>query len=342
MSSEHGVEAIRWCDGELSLLDQRLLAQREDYLPIPDCETAARAIADLVVRGAPAIGITAAYAVVLAARRHGPATPAFGADLERLAAARPTAVNLRWAVERLADLARDGADADDLEAEARRLHADDIAANRAMGRLGAAELGQDVSVLTHCNTGALATGGFGTALGVIRTAWAEGRLNEVFAGETRPWLQGSRLTAWELAREGIPVSLVLEGAVAALFARRAVDWLVVGADRIVANGDVANKIGTYAAAIHARHHGARVMVVAPRSTIDRDSASGAAIPIEERHPEEVTHYAGRQVAATGAGAWNPVFDVTPNALIDVIVTEAGVARPPFDVALAALFESPAE
>lgn len=324
--------AVRWADGTLYLLDQRLLPATERALAIRSAEEAAEAIRDLVVRGAPAIGITAAYAVVLAARAAGGEPgEALAASLQHLRQARPTAVNLAWAIDRMERrIAASGrADPDELLAEARTIHAEDIAANRAMGKLGAALLEPGASVLTHCNTGSLATGGFGTALGVIRAAREAGRLGCVYAGETRPWLQGARLTAWELQRDGVAVDLVIEGAVASLFRAGRVQWLVVGADRIVANGDVANKIGTYSAAIHARQHGGKVMVVAPSTTVDLAIPSGDAIPIEHRSPDEVLGLAGRRIAAAGAGAWNPVFDVTPAALIDYIVTERGVAEPPF-------------
>ncbi|OOG25178.1 S-methyl-5-thioribose-1-phosphate isomerase [Thioalkalivibrio denitrificans] len=328
------VRAVQWSGNHLRLLDQRLLPAETVYLDIRDAGAVAEAIRDMVVRGAPAIGITAAYGVVLAAR----ALPADTADwpaalepdMQRLAAARPTAVNLFWALARMRGVLEAGATdvPAALEEEARRIHDEDLAANRRMGELGAALLGGSDAVLTHCNTGSLATGGYGTALGVIRSAFENNRISRVYADETRPWLQGSRLTAWELVQDGIPVDLVCEGAAASLMRQGRVSWVVVGADRIAANGDTANKIGTYALAVLARHHGVRFMVVAPTSTIDMDTPDGAGIPIEERPPAEVLSLAGHPVAADGAGAWNPAFDVTPADLIDAIVTERGVVERP--------------
>jgi methylthioribose-1-phosphate isomerase len=239
-------------------------------------------------------------------------------------------VNLGWALDRVSRCL-DGVHGDPgpvLLALARDIHAQDVAANRRMGELGAALIASGSGVLTHCNTGSLATGGYGTALGVIRSAWAAGRLGAVFAAETRPWLQGARLTAWELVQDGIPVDLLVDGAAAHLMKTGRVQWLIVGADRIAANGDVANKIGTYAAAVAARYHGVKVMVAAPCSTVDLSTASGDDIPIEIRPAAEVLGLAGQAVAAAGAGAWNPAFDVTPAALVDAIVTERGVVEHP--------------
>lgn len=327
-----GFQAIRFDHGRLELLDQRRLPQREEWLVITDAPAAAGAIRDLVVRGAPAIGITAAYAAVVAARQcRGDAT-AWRRDLERLVAARPTAVNLGWAVARMADLAeRSGrVDADELLGEARRIHAEDIEANRAMARAGAAVIESGSGVLTHCNTGSLATGGIGTALGVIAEGWRQGRLERVFANETRPWLQGSRLTAWELARLGIPFRVIVEGAAATLMASGAVDWVVTGADRIAANGDVANKIGTCSLAVIARHYGVGMMVVAPSSTVDAQLDSGSGIEIEQRDSAEIWRAAGLDAAPEGFDAFNPVFDITPANLVDCIVTEHGARFPPFD------------
>ena len=336
------IRPIAWRDGRLWLLDQRLLPAEETYLEYTECAAVAAAITDMVVRGAPAIGVTAAYACVLAARQRFAEDPddwrvPFNADLDELAAARPTAVNLRWAVTRMAGVATgDGDPEPALLAEAHALHDADLAANHAMGRLGAGLL-DGGAVLTHCNAGALATAGFGTALGVIRQAHADGRLEHVYADETRPWLQGARLTAWELAHDGIPTTLLCEGAAAALLREGRVKWVVVGADRVAANGDAANKIGTYGLAVLARHHGVRFMVVAPTSTIDRSAVDGAAIPIEQRSADEVLGCAGRPIAAAGVGAWNPAFDVTPAALIDALVTERGVVESPTPEGIAALF-----
>lgn len=327
------MNAIRWMNGTLQLLDQRKLPHLVEYLELTTAAAVSDAIRDMVVRGAPAIGITAAYGVVLSARQHYRATPdnwreLMRGDMARLLAARPTAVNLRWAMERLGALADtlQGDPVPALTAEAGRIHDDDIAANRHMGELGAAYI--DGEVLTHCNTGSLATGGYGTALGVIRSAWAGGKLQQVFADETRPWMQGSRLTAWELVQDNIPVTLICEGAAGALMRQGGLKWVIVGADRVVANGDVANKIGTYNLAVNARHHGLGFMVVAPTSTIDLQTASGEGIEIESRAEAEVLAVRGERIAAAGAGAWNPVFDVTPAALVDVLVTERGVVERP--------------
>jgi methylthioribose-1-phosphate isomerase len=338
------VRAVYWTGDHLRLLDQRVLPRESVYLDIPDAAATAQAIRDMVVRGAPAIGITAAYGVVMAARALPPDTAdwlvALKPDLERLAAARPTAVNLFWALARMRRvIGAGGADVPGrLEAEARRIHEEDVAANRRMGELGAALMDPAEAVLTHCNTGSLATGGYGTALGVIRSAYGQKRIGRVYADETRPWLQGSRLTAWELVQDGIPVDLICEGAAASLMRAGRVGWVVVGADRIAANGDTANKIGTYALAVLARHHGVRFMVVAPTSTIDMDTPDGAGIPIEERAAAEVLSLAGRPVAAEGAGAWNPAFDVTPAELIDAIVTERGVVERPDRAKMTALMK----
>ncbi len=340
------VDPIAWRDGALRLLDQRLLPAEERYV---DCATAAAVVAairQMVVRGAPAIGIAGAYAMVLAAREAWARAGVrwredWRADVAAIRDARPTAVNLAWAVERmLAAAAAVGADdpVPALLAGAQALHADDLAANRRMGRLGAELLAPGAVVMTHCNAGALATAGHGTALGVIRDAHAAGRVRQVFATETRPWLQGARLTAWELSREGIPVRLVTDGAAAHVMRTQGVSWVIVGADRVAANGDVANKIGTYALAIAARAHGARLMVVAPLSTFDPATPDGAAIHIEERGDEEITTIGGQRYAPAGVGAYNPVFDVTPADLIDVLVTEAGIVEHPDRARLAALVE----
>jgi len=329
------IRPIQWQDDRLLLLDQRKLPWEVTYLECRTAEQVAAAIRDMVVRGAPAIGITAAYGVVLAVQQHYPRNlanwqEAMRVDLDRLADSRPTAVNLFWALARMQQvMASNPAEpAVALLAEAKTIHDEDIAANRRMGKLGAALIEAKAGVLTHCNTGSLATGGFGTALGVIRQAWSEHRLNAVYADETRPWLQGARLTAWELVQDGIPVDLIVEGAAAALLRSGKVQWVIVGSDRIAANGDVANKIGTYSLAVNARHHGVKFMVVAPSTTVDMATADGAAIPIETRNATEVLTLAGQPVAAKGAGAWNPVFDVTPAELIDAIVTERGVVLEP--------------
>jgi methylthioribose-1-phosphate isomerase len=339
------VRAVEWRNGRLWLLDQRRLPAQEAHVVLSQARAVAEAIRDMVVRGAPAIGITAAYGVVLAVRARYEADPgnwkgALQEDLALLAAARPTAVNLSWALERMrrrmATIAGDPLP--EVLDEARRIHAEDIAANRQMGALGAQLIVAGSNVLTHCNTGSLATGGYGTALGVIRSAYGAGKIRRIYADETRPWLQGARLTAWELLREGIPVTLIADGAAAYLLAQGDVGWVIVGADRIAANGDVANKIGTYALAIAARHHGVRFMVVAPSSTIDASLSSGRDIPIEIRPQDEILSLSDRPVAAPGADAWNPAFDVTPAALVDAIVTERGVVLAPEPGKMSSLLE----
>jgi methylthioribose-1-phosphate isomerase len=346
MRGDHdSIRAVSWERGALQLLDQRLLPTQEEYLRLDDSAAVAAAIRQMVVRGAPAIGISAGYAAVLAARNRFAENAAgwrtgFEQDLAILQQARPTAVNLQWALQRMRSKA-DGLEGDPVPAlleEARAIHQEDIRANRTMGELGAAFIEAGSAVLTHCNTGSLATGGYGTALGVIRSAWAAGRLTGVFADETRPWLQGARLTAWELVRDAIPVTLLVDGAAAHLMKQGRVQWVIVGSDRIAANGDVANKIGTYSAAVAARHHGVKFMVVAPGSTVDMRVASGGEIPIETRPASEVLEFGGRNVAAAGAEAWNPAFDVTPAELVDVIVTERGVVEQPDRVKMAALME----
>jgi methylthioribose-1-phosphate isomerase len=330
------VRALRFDAAGFSLLDQRALPLASNWLPMADVDAVVDAIRALVVRGAPAIGIAAAYGLVLAARQHAglpliERAAAFAAAAASLRAARPTAVNLMWAVDRM--LARCGADPQPLtvQREAEAIDTEDLAANYRMAAIGASYIEAGSGVLTHCNTGSLATAGLGTALGVIRAAYAQGKVPQVYAGETRPWLQGARLTAWELLEDGIPACLIADGAGAYLMSLGRARWVIVGADRICANGDTANKIGTLSLAVAARQFGARTMVVAPTSTVDFATANGNAIHIEERDPRELTEYAGARVAAPGVQAWNPVFDVTPAALIDVIVTERGaVERPDAD------------
>jgi methylthioribose-1-phosphate isomerase len=310
------VEPLRWEDGVLLLLDQRALPGEERWIRCETAEQVAGCIRTLAVRGAPAIGIAAAYAMALAASR--------GEDLEAAAAmlraTRPTAVNLGWALDRALE-AGDG----DLLALARQVHADQLDADRRLARLGAERFEPGDRALTHCNAGALATGGYGTAGGVLRAAWEAGRLTEVWVDETRPLLQGARLTAWELARAGIPHRVVTDSAAGSLLAAGAVDRVVVGADRIAANGDVANKIGTYPLAVLAARHGVPFYVAAPISTIDRATPTGASIPIEERDPAEVA-----------PGAFNPAFDVTPAELVGAIFTEAGTLEPPYAQAIASV------
>jgi len=344
LDQHDSIRAVAYTDGVLRLLDQRELPTRETYVECRNAQDVTVAIRDLTVRGAPAIGIAAAWGVVLqAGLLDGAGEPVSATALENaivgLNAARPTAVNLAWALARMRRvLARGGAQPlAALEAEAKAIQDEDLAANKHMGELGAASLGTDVGVLTHCNTGSLATAGFGTALGVVRAGFAQGRIRRVFAGETRPWLQGARLTMWELVRDRIPAKLIADSAAAHLMKSGAIQWVIVGADRIVANGDSANKIGTYQLAISARRHGVKFMVVAPSSTVDMATASGDDIEIEMRDSAELLSFAGKRTVVDGADAWNPVFDVTPAELIDVIVTERGIVENPDAATMKRLF-----
>jgi methylthioribose-1-phosphate isomerase len=305
------VEPIRWKGDSLELLDQRLLPDQTVYVTCRSAAEVAQAIRDMVVRGAPAIGCAAAFGVVLDKGKK----EAF----DILAKSRPTAVNLFWALERMKR-------AKDLKAEAQAIFAEDLAANRAMGKLGAKLISRGSRILTHCNTGALATAGHGTALGVIRSS--KGKKISVIACETRPYLQGARLTAYECMQEGIPCTLVTDGMAGHLMSRGEVDVVIVGADRIAANGDVANKIGTYTLAVLARRHGIPFYVAAPLSTFDRKISRGSKIPIEERPPEEVTGYRGARWAPEGVAVRNPAFDVTPAELVSGIITERGVVLKP--------------
>lgn len=340
------IRPILWTGDTLELLDQRKLPFVVEHVTCTTSDEVAEAIHALTVRGAPAIGIAAAWGAVLGAREieaeNGEAAlmklePA----LQRLNAARPTAVNLAWALARMRRvLATSGADwREVLAREAQAIAEEDLAANRHMGALGADLIAPGSGVMTHCNTGSLATAGFGTALGVIRAGMAQGRIGKVFAGETRPWLQGARLTVWELQQDGIDATLIADSAAAHLMKTGAVQWIVVGADRICANGDTANKIGTYQLAIAARHHGVKFMVVAPSSTVDMDTPSGDLIEIEQRDPGELFGVGGSRTVAEGIQAWNPVFDVTPGELIDAIVTEQGVVERPTTASMQALFNA---
>ncbi len=326
------VRALHWTGNALRLLDQRKLPSAIEYEEFDSALGVAEAIRTMRVRGAPAIGIAAAFGVVLAAARRYAENPntwkeTINADFDILAASRPTAVNLFWALAEMRKaIASCGADPSALAAVAQAIHADDIAANHRMGDLGAELLKGSSGVLTHCNTGSLATGGYGTALGVIRSAYPLG-VRIIYACETRPWLQGARLTVWELEQDRIPATLIADSAAAWLMSLGAVQWVIVGADRIAANGDAANKIGTYCHAVNARHHRVKFMVVAPTSTIDWNISSGGEIEIEEReHKELLDDYFHRDESVIGA--WNPVFDVTPASLIDAIVTEKGVVLNP--------------
>jgi methylthioribose-1-phosphate isomerase len=316
-------------DDAVVMLDQRRLPLEESYVTLRSAEQVAEAITSMVVRGAPAIGIAAAYGMVLAARSAHPLEDA----AVRLKAARPTAVNLAWAVDRMLEGARDP---EALAERARQIHRDDVAANRTLGRIGAERIPDGARILTHCNAGALATGGYGTALGVIRAAHAANKHISVIADETRPYLQGSRLTAWELMRDGIPVEVVADSSAGWLLQRGAIDLIVVGADRIARNGDVANKIGTYGVACLAHAHGRPFYVAAPWSTVDVGCASGEKIPIEERAPAEVTELERVRIAPPGVGARNPAFDVTPARLIGAVFTERGAIEPVAEASLLAL------
>jgi methylthioribose-1-phosphate isomerase len=326
------VQALQWTGDALKVLDQRRLPEHIVYDDCKDANDVANAIISMRVRGAPAIGIAAAYGVVLSVRKHYAQSNHWRqkvvADIDLLAKSRPTAVNLFWALDQMkVTLAQQSINPlEGILACAEKIHAEDIAANHKMGELGADLLTGAKGVLTHCNTGALATGGYGTALGVIRSAYRRQPL-AVFADETRPWLQGTRLTAWELSQEGIPVTLIADSAAAWLMKTGAVDWVVVGADRITANGDVANKIGTYSLAVLAKEHGVKLMVVAPMSTIDWGINQGDQIKIEERNPRELLPDCYLE-EDSGVSAWNPVFDVTPVELISAIVTERGVVLNP--------------
>lgn len=339
------LQPLIWQDGALLLLDQTMLPAREEWVTVHDTDGAIEAIRAMRVRGAPAIGIAAAYAMALAARSIGsPAMPAFLDELNehaaRIAAARPTAVNLGWAVQSCLEAARTCTSpaqaAGRVLALAHAMREQDIEANRAIGRNGAALMPESGGILTHCNTGALATAGYGTALGVIRAAWESGKRVRVFCTETRPWLQGARLTAWEIARLGIPATLIVDSAAGALMASGQVAAVVTGADRIAANGDTANKIGTYSLAALAAANGVPFYVAAPFSTVDPGVQRGEDIPLEERPAVEVTSLGGHPIAAEGIAVWNPVFDVTPAGLITAIITEHGVLRPPYEERLRAL------
>lgn len=316
-------KAIDWHNQQLHLLDQRLLPTSQTVHSYNNAAQVAEAITSMVVRGAPAIGIAAAYGYALDALANKDLDEAY----RILAASRPTAINLFWALERMRCLKN--ATAIELVAEAQAIHAEDLAANLAMGQFGASLISHDSLIYTHCNTGALATGGHGTALGIIRSAFKEGNIKQVYAGETRPWLQGARLTAWELQQEGIPATLVCDNAAAHLFKQQPINWVIVGADRIAANGDTANKIGTYSLAVLAQYHQVKFMVAAPSSSFDLSLENGQHIPIEQRPSSEVTEFQGKTVAPIDMPALNPSFDVTPADLIDAIVTEKGIIYPPF-------------
>ncbi|MDX9822300.1 MAG: S-methyl-5-thioribose-1-phosphate isomerase [Syntrophales bacterium] len=338
------VRPIIWRDDAVVLIDQNALPLQERELLCREYGEVVAAIKDLTVRGAPAIGIAAAFGIALGMRRLGALPPGrarsgFQEICGAFARSRPTARNLFWAIERMgrrfdAACAEGTAGIGDaLLAEARAILEEDVAANRRLGRFGSPFLRDGDAILTHCNAGALATGGYGTALGVIRAAHEEGKRISVFVDETRPVLQGARLTAWELRKEGIPFTLVADNMAGTLMKQGRIQLVIVGADRIAANGDAANKIGTYPLAVLARAHGIPFYVAAPRSTIDLSLGSGDEIPIEERNPEEILSLRGVRIAEEGIDVYNPAFDVTPASLVTAIITEAGVANPPSEAAL---------
>ena len=343
------IPTLTWTPEGVRFLDQTRLPLEESYVLAATAGQVADAIVTMIVRGAPAIGVSAAYGVALGARNTGAKTasefaPEFERICARLAATRPTAVNLFWAIDRMkllfSRLLASGTSLaqiqEQLLAEAHAMVQEDIAACKAMGAYGAALMPEEGGVLTHCNAGALASCGYGMALGVIRAAVERGKKIHVYADETRPFLQGSRLTAWELMADHIPTTVICDNMAASLMRQGKIQAVVVGADRIAANGDTANKIGTYNVAILAREHGIPFYVAAPWSTIDLATATGDSIPIEERPAKEVTHFAGKQVTPDGVGIRNPAFDVTPAKYIAAIVTERGVLRPPYAEALKAM------
>jgi methylthioribose-1-phosphate isomerase len=337
---------IEWQSDGVVMVDQRKLPGREVYVRCRTAAEVARAIKTMVIRGAPAIGVAAAMGLALGVRRsRAQGTRALAVEFNKmcdlLASTRPTAVNLFWAIDRMKRSFSAGAQAGEsvaelgarLEREAIAIHDEDVESCRAMGRFGAEVVPSPARILTHCNAGALATAGYGTALGVIRAAAAQGKVTQVFADETRPFLQGARLTAWELVRDAVPTTVITDSMAGALMKSGQIDFVVVGADRIAANGDFANKIGTYTVAMMAQAHGVPFYVAAPLSTVDLDTPDGAHIPIEQRNPREITHLGSQQLAPAGASIWNPAFDVTPAHLVSGIITEQGIARAPFTPAL---------
>lgn len=347
--NEDAVQTLRWADGHLEMIDQRVLPARFEYQCCANASEVAQGIRSMVVRGAPAIGCAAAYGIALESNALcGTSRERFTAGLREafsvLAASRPTAVNLSWALQRMlgAWLAVEGRENHEvaacLLAQAHEISAEDIRNNRTLGSHGATLLADGTRVLTHCNAGALATAGHGTALGVIRSAVAQGKRISVIADETRPFLQGARLTAWEMVQEDIPVTLITDNMAGHLMSQGEVDAVVVGTDRVAANGDVANKIGTYMVAVLAQRHGIPFYVACPLSTIDLTVPSGALIPIEERSPQEVTGFRDCQWAASGVRVRNPAFDVTPAELITALITEKGVIRQPDQARIASLFD----
>ncbi|BDE88324.1 MULTISPECIES: S-methyl-5-thioribose-1-phosphate isomerase [Intestinimonas] len=340
------MDAIRWQGNSLALLDQTRLPVEEVWNTYTDYRKVADAIRRLVVRGAPAIGVAAAYALCLAAMEYKGQNPeefqkSMAAASAELAASRPTAVNLFWALDRMGlALGAAGCGAEALPIlirEAEAIHREDVAMNRAIGAAGAAIVPHGARILTHCNAGAIATGGYGTALGVVRSAFTQGKVEMVYCDETRPLLQGARLTAWELVKDGIPATLITDNMAASLMAQGKIDLVLLGCDRMAANGDFANKIGTYGVAVLAHYHGIPFYSVLPSSTIDLSIPDGSHIPIEQREASEVTHFAGVRTAPEGVGVYNPAFDVTPHRLLTGIITEKGVIHPPFAEQLAERF-----
>ncbi len=341
------VETIQWTDAGVVMIDQRLLPRQEVYVTCSDYREVAEAIRSMVIRGAPAIGVAAAMGVAIGVQKASASVldAEFDEICRTLAATRPTAVNLFWAIERMRSVYASvrGRALDEIRArlidEACRMHAEDVAINRSMGTHGAPLVPDGKTVLTHCNAGALATAGYGTALGVIRAAVEAGKRIDVFADETRPFLQGARLTAWELERDGIPTTLITDNMAGHFLRSGRIGCVLVGADRIAANGDVANKIGTYSVAVLAHENGVPFYVAAPISTLDLSLASGDAIPIEERPATEVNEISGVPIAPEGVRVENPAFDVTPHRYVTAIITERGVARPPYTESLRALTAS---
>ncbi len=340
------VKTIEWRDDTVRMIDQRLLPARETIRTYKDYRGVGEAIRTMVIRGAPAIGVAAAMGVALGIRGHAGARAQarFEAVAKALKATRPTAVNLAWAVDRMGRVleANLSLDANKLframRAEAIAIYKEDLKVNRDLGRFGAALLAQSSTILTHCNAGALATAGYGTALGVVRAAKKAGKKIAVFADETRPFLQGSRLTAWELHKDKIPVTVIADNMAATVLRKGSIDCVIVGTDRTAANGDVANKIGTYPLAVMARRHNVPFYVAAPLSSIDLACATGDDIPIEERSSLELTEFKGRQITPKGIAVFNPAFDVTPHDLVTAIITERGVAYPPYTRSLGKLKE----
>jgi methylthioribose-1-phosphate isomerase len=342
---------IEWKDDAVVMIDQRKLPASEVYLTCKTANEVAKAIKTMVIRGAPAIGVAAAMGIAVGMTRSRATgtkqfTTEFQKTCELMAGTRPTAVNLFWAIERMkkafAATAQDGQSVDEIKrrlvAEARAIHDEDVQSCRAMGAHGATLVPSSARILTHCNAGALATAGYGTALGVIRAAAEQGKTITVLADETRPFLQGARLTAWELVRDGINTTVITDSMAGAMMRLGQVDLVVVGADRIAANGDVANKIGTYSVAVLAKEHGMPFYVAAPLSTVDLNTPDGNGIPIEERNEREVTHIGSNRLTPDGAQIRNPAFDVTPSQYVTAIITERGIARAPFSESLPQLFE----